>query len=152
MMLAAAMLGGLMFAESAAAQTSYTLWCRGGGDRQQMVVSTNTGADGHVATSFQMNFDRMASAATAVTPPQAGECSWLDRPLNSAENGLLRGSFRDVWTSSTLDGGRLTVIDFSGAGDGAAAMRTLYSAYREGRNFRVEVYNDGSALRVTRVQ
>jgi hypothetical protein len=64
----------------------------------------------------------------------------------------MRGSFPNVSTSSTLDGGRLTVIDFSGAGDGVRAMQTLFSAYRDGRDFRVEVYNDGSVMQVTRVQ
>ncbi|WP_156767668.1 hypothetical protein [Candidatus Viadribacter manganicus] len=148
-----ALIGGWMSAASeASAQTSYTLWCRGGGDRQQMVVSTNVDASGRVNTSFQISFDRMSTSATAATPPARGECSWLDRPLNGAENGIIRGSFPNVSTSSTLDGGRLTVIDFSGAGDGVRALQTLFNAYRDGRDFRVEVYNDGSVMQVTRVQ
>ena len=78
-----------LVATPAHAQTSHTLWCRGGGE-MQMVVGTNAGADGRVFTWLQYHFSPMATAATAATPPGPGECSWLDRPVHDVEPQLVQ--------------------------------------------------------------
>jgi|CXWL01.1.fsa_nt_gi hypothetical protein len=149
-LIVAAMLGMLISAP-AHAQTSYTLWCRAGGG-MQMVVGTNA-VDGRPLTWLNFHFSPMATAATVATPPQPGECSWLDRQINDAEPQLVRLYLQNVRTESTFDGGNFTAIDFSGAGAAAEDGRILWNAYRAGREFRVEIYNTGEGdMRVTRVQ
>ena len=146
-----AVFGLLAMSTTANAQTSYTLWCRGGGD-MQMVVGTNA-VDGHALTWLRFHFSPMATAATEATPPAPGQCSWLDRALYNNEPQAVQLRLQDVYTESTIDHGSLTTIDFSGAGTAAADASAVWDAYRSGRPFRVEVYNTGDGyMRVTRVQ
>jgi hypothetical protein len=138
---AAAALALLLAPASAHAQTSYTLWCRGGGD-MQMVVGANA-IDGHAVTWLRFHFTPMSTAAAASTPPGPGQCSWLDRPLNPDEPQTVQLSARDVSPVSTLNGGVLATIDFNGASASADKARAIWSAYQAGGDFRVMVYNTG---------
>lgn len=127
---------------SAHAQTSYTLWCRGGG-AMQMVVGTNA-VDGRASTWLRFHFTPMSTAATSATPPGPGQCSWLDRPLSRGEPQLVMLTVRDVFAVSTIDGGRLNAIDFNGSGAEAAKATALWRAYQAGADFRVQIYNTGA--------
>ena len=149
--LVGAVLGLLAMSTTANAQTSYTLWCRGGGD-MQMVVGTNA-VDGHAVTWLRFHFSPMATAATVATPPAPGQCSWLDRALYDAEPQSVQLRLQNVFTESTIDHGNLTAIDFAGGGAGVADASAVWDAYRSGRDFRVEIYNTGDGyMSVTRVQ
>jgi len=138
---AAAALALLSAPAATAQQTSYQLWCRGGGD-MQMVVGTNA-IDGHAVTWLRFHFTPMTTAATTRTPPEPGQCSWLDRPLSAGEPQMVQLSARDVFAVSTVNGGTLATIDFNGGGASAAKATALWSAYQSGGDFRVMIYNTG---------
>ena len=147
---AAAALALLSAPAATAQQTSYALWCRGGGD-MQMVVGTNS-IDGHAVTWVRFHFTPMTTAATAGTPPGPGQCSWLDRPLSAGEPQMVQLSARDVFAETTVNGGALATIDFNGAGASADKARAIWSAYQAGSEFRVMVYNTGGGyMNVTEV-
>ena len=132
----------LLAPSSAHAQTSFTLWCRGGGD-MQMVVGTNA-VGGRASTWLRFHFRPMTTAATPGTPPGPGQCSWLDRPLSASEPQIVQLTASDVFAVSTIDGGALSAIDFNGASANAAKATALWRSYRSGADFRVQIYNTGA--------
>ena len=84
--LAAAAILAAASAIPAAAQKSYPVVCKGGGNMMAEVSAGNT-----VRVRFEP-----ADTGASDAPPAAGECAWLDRGFRSGEpnNLLVRGNGR----------------------------------------------------------
>lgn len=142
-----------LFAAPALAQTSYTLACRGGGNMTLSVAGAGA-VEGRPQSIVGIDFAR--AAQSAATPVAAGQCAWLDRPLNNAEPTRLVLSLSNTTLHVALRAerpGYFAEAGHGGVGDGAPDFSYLWNAVRDGGEFRIEVYNVGDGtMRITRVQ
>ena len=124
---------------ASAAPNSYVLMCKGGGAAMYRVETI--GAQARVIVRF-----RKAGAAGSVRPPNAGECTWLDRPINGAEPDQFyvdgTGELRVVCNTAG-------VCRVEGL---PAALQALVNAMRGGGTYMLHVYNNNAGhFKVTRV-
>lgn len=155
--LLAALLGAATLAlgvPAAQAQTSYALVCRGGGNMTLSVGGAGA-IDGRPLSIVSIDFAKAAQAA-ATAAVGAGQCAWLDRPLNGAEPTRLVFNAENTTLHVSLRAERVGYFaeaGHGGVGDGAPDFSHLWNAIRDGREFRVEAYNLGDGtMRITRVQ
>ena len=124
---------------ASAAPNSYVLMCKGGGAAMYRVETI--GAQARVIVRF-----RKAGAAGSVRPPNAGECTWLDRPINGAEPDQFyvdgTGELRVVCNTAG-------VCRVEGL---PAALQALVNAMRGGGTYMLHVYNNNQGhFKVTKV-
>ena len=152
-LIASATLAVAFFCAPAQAQTSYTLACRGAGNMTLSVAGAGA-AEGRPLSIVGIDFAR--APQSAATPVGAGQCAWLDRPLNSAEPTRLVLNLQNTTIHMALRAeraGYFAEAGHGGVGDGALDFSHLWDAIRDGRDFRVEAYNAGDGtMRITRVQ
>lgn len=151
--IAGAVLALAFFCAPAQAQTSYTLACRGGGNMTLSVAGAGA-IEGRPQSILGIDFAR--APQSAATPVAAGQCAWLDRPLNSAEPTRLVLDLANTTLHVALRAerpGYFAEAGHGGVGDGAPDFTHLWNAVRDARDFRVDVYNAGDGtMRITRVQ
>ena len=125
--------------EAAAAPGTFVLQCRGGAGMTFDVRTVGS------KVRLEIQFAHAPQGASA-TPPGAGQCAWLDRPLNGAEPTRLHISQSgEVQVACSADGrcniGRVPVD-----------IRAVIDTIRKGGTFLVHVYNNGSGyLEITKV-
>lgn len=127
----------------AAAQTTYPLQCRAGGNMTMNVAGQTTGG----GTEITIGFDR----ATSTRGLPAGSCSWLDRTLNSAEPRSIRlvvrarmnVDFRPRPGDSAGD--RAGAYVYPGSGADVAVAQSIINVLKAGGYFQVQAYNPGRA-------
>ncbi len=139
--LALAALSGIGTAahEAQAAPSTYVLSCRGGGAMTFDVRSVGT------KVRLEVRFAKATTAATG-TPPGAGQCAWLDRPLNGAEPTRLHisqtGEVQVACNSRGQCGVSVVPKD----------IRAIIDTIRNGGTFVLHVYNNGTGyLEITKV-
>lgn len=143
--LGSAILGTLtiLTAQSAAAQTSYVMSCRSGGNMQ--ATAGVRGEDPYVFA--QIRYMR-GSAGAAVIPPSPGECTWIDRGVGTGEPSTIL--FVDTSTAA--------VSTFCKAGDcrvstSSLGVQKLMNFVKNQQAFQVHVYNNGSGqMIVTKIR
>lgn len=127
-----------LMATPADAQTRYPLHCRAGGDMNINVLGNASG---------QTEVVVLYAKATRTTGLGAGQCSWHDRVINSAEPS----SFRIIFNArSNIDfrprsgrraGDRAELYVMDGAD--AAVLRRFYEVLKAGGSFEVRAHNPG---------
>lgn len=125
--------------QAEAAPASFVLSCRGGG---AMTFDVRTIGE---KVRLEVKFAKATTSATAATPG-AGQCAWLDRPLNGAEPILLHLSQKgEVQVACNANGQ-------CGVGKVPVDIRAIIDTIRNGGTFLVHVYNNGSGyLEITKV-
>lgn len=139
--LALAALSGIGTAahQAEAAPGSFVLSCRGGGAMTFDVRSVGE------KVRLEVRFAKATAGATA-TAPGAGQCAWLDRPLNGGEPVLLHLSQKgEVQVACNAKGQ-------CGVGVVPKDIRAIIDTIRNGGTFLVHVYNNGTGyLEITKV-
>lgn len=141
LMVAIATFCASLFTSEAAAQTRYPLHCRAGGDMSVNVLGQEAGGGTEVVVSF-----RRSTATRALSP---GQCTWLDRVVNTREPT----SFRIIFRARTSVDFRPRAGDHAGdradafvmTGPDADLARTFFSTLEAGGSFQVQAYNPGRA-------
>jgi hypothetical protein len=144
---AGAILAGALLSGSVAAQTSYPLQCRAGGNMNVNIAGQTTGGGTEIVIG---GFDR---AATTTSLP-AGSCAWLDRPMNTREPRAMRLVVRARMSvdfrprAGDHGGDRADAFVSDGSGADVEYTRTILRVLDAGGYFRVQAYNPGRSLLV----
>jgi hypothetical protein len=83
--IALSMMVSILFSQVAQSQSGgYPLVCRSGGGMKLSWSSLF-----NARTDLIAYFNRAPNAAGTNAPLQAGQCAWIDRPMNSGESGAM---------------------------------------------------------------
>ena len=122
----------------AAAQTSYVMTCRGGGD--MVAVAGQRVSNPHVFVEITF---KPGTAGAGTQAPAPGECTWIDRGLRSGEpNKILFDDFGVSWSQTICRAGSCQVNTPS------APATNLINWVRGGQPFQVHVYNNNAGYMV----
>lgn len=131
---------------------SYPLVCQGGSS-MRIAVSHDVRGDGTTGrTLMTVYFDKAAQGAGAAMPG-AGECAWMDRPLNDGEPAQLwfESSFVE-FAFQVLGDGRINqdtrgyLLRPEGSSEQALDWRQVTGAVLAGDVFTVQAYNAGGRV------
>lgn len=128
---------------AAETHTSYPLWCKGGGAMKAQFSGHKAGD-----TVASVTFQWMKTAATAQTPPHAGECSWLDRAASSGEPAKFVYNAKGIYMIVSSNGGQRPTVTFTG-GLINPPIWTIWNGVDQKADFKLMVYNSGAELTVT---
>lgn len=151
-----ALAAGSITLNASAEPESYTLICRGDTDSRIMVNHDVNGAGIPGATAMTVFFRQGAMAAN----PGAGECTWVDRPLNSAEPATIwmkspniKFAFQVTGNGDVVRDGSGLRLNVEGAHLSAEAKDWQYviNGVTQGQTFKVKAYNQGGVMVVTQV-
>lgn len=129
-----------IIATPAEAQTRYPLHCRAGGDMAINVMGQESGGGTEVIVSYRRS--------TSTTGLAAGQCTWHDRVVNSAEPVAFRIIFRARMNVDYRPrpgrnaGDRADAFVIEGGPDTALA-RSFLATLKAGRSFEVQAFNPG---------
>ena len=130
---------------SLAAQKSYPMVCRGGGDMEARFSHVKSRGGFH-NTSLSVTFKKSPAAASS-TEPAPGHCAWLDRPITGEEPSSFAyspGSSMDF--SFVFDADGWTLRDTEDEG-----LKHILDKMRRGEVFYLRCHREGGYLRVDRV-
>jgi len=132
----------LVAANTATAQTSYLMTCRGGADMR--AVAGQRVSDPHVFVEISF---KPGTAGAGVQAPSPGECTWIDRGFRSGEpTKLLFDDNTVAWTQTICRVGDCWVNTPS------SKAATLMNWVKGGQPFQVHVFNNNSGhLIVTKI-
>lgn len=144
-----AALGLALCAGVAQAQTAYPLVCRGGGPQE---VTITPGASVN-ETRFDIYYERGPVAATGGGAIGPGQCTWVDRPLNSREPEVARITLRVRVTTAVARNrgasGRI-LVNSARLPDEAQAEQLIRDIMDPSRYFTLTAFNtDAGFMRVT---
>ena len=136
----------------AAGPKSYKLMCRGGG-----IMDARASAPRGRATSnrFTITFEKSRAAALS-RQPEAGQCAWMDRPLNRREPTKLRYIFNGAATVNSWVVSYQNQVNSRGISSEVRVLSReaeyLINKVRYGEIFYVHVYNTNRGhMRITKV-
>jgi hypothetical protein len=121
--------------QTAFAQQSYVLTCRGGGGMEQAVQQLRRKQE------LLVGFSASPVSAT-VRSPGPGQCAWVDRPLSENEPKALKLEARDASENMMVH------CDSSGCSLFRADrdIMALHTAIKSGRIFHVRAYNNNRGV------
>lgn len=139
LMFALVALCATLFTGEASAQTRYTLHCRTGGDMNLNVSGQETGGGTEVIVGF--------ARSTATRGLAPGQCTWLDRVVNSREPRAFKIIFRARssvdFRPRAGDHGGDRADAFVSVGPDTEAARAFFRAMESGGSFEVQAWNPG---------
>jgi len=126
------------FSLPAAAQQSYVMTCRGGGD--MVAVAGQRVSDPHVFVEITF---KPGTAGAGVKAPDPGECTWIDRGFRAGEpNKLIFDDNAVAWTQTVCRAGNCRVNTPS------ARSTQLMNWVRSAQPFQVHVFNNNAGYMV----